>query len=210
MINILAHRGMWKNTDNQNTEDSFLRALENNFGIETDIRDYGGELVVSHDIPSENSMKFLEFLRIYKKFSAEKTIAVNIKSDGLHDLIDNILNKEVIKNYFVFDMSIPDSLGYIKKNISTFLRISEYENYNVLFKSVDGIWLDSFNSDWFNESDIKDFLNRGKKLCIISPEIHKRDHKNVWKLLKESNFHINNQVYICTDLPLEAKNFFDE
>ena len=211
MINIIAHRGMWeKNTDNQNSEDSFSKALKNNFGIETDVRDYRGELVISHDIATEKSMKFSDFIRIYKKFSPERPIAVNIKSDGLQDLLANFLHKEMITNYFVFDMSIPDSLVYIKKSISTFLRISEYENYNALCQSVDGIWLDSFNSDWFNEKDISDILNRGKKICIISPEVHKRDHINVWKLLKESNFHNNDQVYICTDLPLEVEDYFDE
>jgi glycerophosphoryl diester phosphodiesterase len=33
----------------QNTEAAFRRALENGFGIETDFRDCGGSLVVSHD-----------------------------------------------------------------------------------------------------------------------------------------------------------------
>ncbi|MDR1148515.1 MAG: hypothetical protein LBK66_07780 [Spirochaetaceae bacterium] len=48
-MNIIGHRGFWITESEQNTEAAFRRALENGFGIETDFRDCGGNLVISHD-----------------------------------------------------------------------------------------------------------------------------------------------------------------
>ena len=63
MINIIAHRGLWSEDVNfQNTKLAFQNALKNGFGIETDIRDSNGELVISHDVADKNAMKLIDFL----------------------------------------------------------------------------------------------------------------------------------------------------
>ena len=46
---ILAHRGLWQNVAAKNSISSIKLALVNGFGLETDIRDLDGELVISHD-----------------------------------------------------------------------------------------------------------------------------------------------------------------
>ena len=46
---------------------AFERSLFLDFGIEVDIRDYKGDLVISHDLPSENSPKLALLLEIYSK-----------------------------------------------------------------------------------------------------------------------------------------------
>ena len=47
IINIISHRGFWKEKKEQNTLESFKKAFQSGFGVETDIRDSQNELVVS-------------------------------------------------------------------------------------------------------------------------------------------------------------------
>ncbi|MDL0110362.1 MULTISPECIES: hypothetical protein [Campylobacter] len=42
MIEILAHRGFWREKNEQNSLASLAKAFEMGFGIETDLRDGGG------------------------------------------------------------------------------------------------------------------------------------------------------------------------
>ncbi|EOW0926690.1 hypothetical protein ACN2DH_001486 [Campylobacter upsaliensis] len=42
MIEILAHRGFWREKNEQNTLASLAKAFDMGFGIETDLRDGGG------------------------------------------------------------------------------------------------------------------------------------------------------------------------
>ena len=53
MIKILSHRGYWKKVEEKNTIQAFENSFSHGFGLETDIRDLNGKLVVSHDIPIE-------------------------------------------------------------------------------------------------------------------------------------------------------------
>lgn len=39
---ILSHRGLWNKSSEQNTLEAFNLSFENGFGVETDLRDYGG------------------------------------------------------------------------------------------------------------------------------------------------------------------------
>ena len=57
-LEILAHRGYWKLEKEKNTLYAFEKAFDKYFGIETDLRDAQGEIVISHDIPLGNETKF--------------------------------------------------------------------------------------------------------------------------------------------------------
>ena len=52
-MDILAHRGVWRISEERNSMSSIRAALDAGFGIETDVRDYKGNLVISHDIADE-------------------------------------------------------------------------------------------------------------------------------------------------------------
>ena len=82
--------------------------VENGFGLETDIRDYKGELVISHDIPEGGCLPFQRLLEIHRDLNSTLLLALNIKSDGLHGAIGELLKKYNVTNCFVFDMSVPD------------------------------------------------------------------------------------------------------
>ena len=49
-IKILAHRGFWKEETEKNTKIAFERAFNSGFGIETDLRDIKGEIVISQAV----------------------------------------------------------------------------------------------------------------------------------------------------------------
>jgi len=48
---ILAHRGAWTVPKERNSAEALKRALKSGFGIETDLRDLDGTVVISHDPP---------------------------------------------------------------------------------------------------------------------------------------------------------------
>ncbi len=52
-------------------------------------------------------------------------------------------------------------------------------------------------------------LKNGKKVCIVSPELHNRDYINLWEILKTSGLQKVDGLILCTDKPVEATNFFN-
>lgn len=206
---IISHRGYWKTQEEKNREISFDRSFKLGYGTETDIRDYKGELVVSHDIPDENSLKIDDFFRIYKKYlPSNLPLALNIKSDGLQLKLKEKLIEYGIEQYFVFDMSIPDTLGYLRNNLITFTRQSEYEQVPVFLEVCQGVWLDSFGDQWYEGEVLLNHLQNDKMVAIVSPELHKRNHFEFWRYLKDNKYHELNNIILCTDLPEEATEFF--
>jgi len=187
----------------KNDRIAFVQAIEHGFGIETDIRDCGGKLVISHDIPSGGEMTVEAFFSL--DGIQNILLALNIKSDGLQYELKKLLERHGIYNYFVFDMSIPDTVGYFGMNLAS--RISEYEKELPFAAYSSHVWLDCFNSDWFSANDVKKYLSSGKKVCVVSPELHRRDCKVVWQMLKSID---GDGLMICTDMPQLAESFFNE
>lgn len=207
---IISHRGYWLKEKEKNTSESFERSFSLGFGTETDIRDYNGKLVISHDIPTGKEITLKRFLEIYCNYDKTLTLALNIKSDGLQTHLNFLLKKYNIENYFVFDMSIPDTLGYINNKVVFYTRQSEYEQTPSFYKKSDGVWLDEFYSHWVNTEVINYHIKNNKKVCIVSPELHKRDSSIEWSNYKKHFDLVNNPlISICTDKPEEAKTFFE-
>jgi hypothetical protein len=127
-MHLIAHRGFWQIETEKNTEAAFRRAIEHGFGIETDFRDCSGKIVISHDPPTGNEMTAEDFFKCYNEYNSNVCLAINIKADGLQQEMMRLINEYHIKNYFVFDMSVCDTLGYIEHKFEVFSRISEYEH----------------------------------------------------------------------------------
>ena len=210
MVDILAHRGLWKKNHEKNSIIAFKRAFDNEFGVETDVRDFKDEIVISHDIPSKNSKKLEELLTTLESYSGDFKLALNVKSDGLSINLKRLIMSYNIQNYFFFDMSVPDHLNFIDQDLNTFSRVSEYENSHLLNSKVQGIWLDSFNSDWYNNESIQNLCSKDNEICIVSPELHGRNHIPLWTMIREVSYIINNNISICTDFPIKAKEFFND
>lgn len=209
-MHIIAHRGYWKTLEEQNTIKSIGKAFENGFGIETDIRDYCGELVVSHNIATDKAETAEALFELYQSSGASQMLALNVKADGIQTLLMPLLEKFGIHNYFLFDMSIPELIVNQKMNLRFFTRQSDVESECVQYAEADGVWLDSFfDEDFITENHIALHLKNYKKVCIVSPELHGRDSHSLWVKLKEWNLTCKEQLYLCTDKPEEARRFFE-
>lgn len=208
-MEIIAHRGYWINFKERNTMEAMRRAALNEMGTETDFRDLNGMLKVSHNMAEVESPDAEEFFSLYR--GTKHTLALNIKADGIQVPLKQLVDKYNIDNYFCFDMSIPDTLGYIENKLNFFTRESEYEPISAFYELASGVWLDGFISDdWITEEKISKYLSDGKRVCIVSPDLHAREYENKWREYKNMDVIQSNQVILCTDYPQEARRFFNE
>ncbi|WP_421796967.1 hypothetical protein [Haliscomenobacter sp.] len=207
---VLSHRGYWKLEKEKNTKVAFSRSFNLGFGTETDIRDWKEQLVIAHDLATPKDLLFENFLELYCNHAPSLPLAINIKSDGLQVHLKRLLDKFNVNNYFVFDMSVPDGLAYLKNGIRVFTRQSEYEVTPSFYKEAHGIWLDEFHGHWINEKIINFHLQENKQVCIVSPELHGRTFEIEWEHYREIQKKVEpNQLMLCTDHPELAQQFFN-
>ena len=208
-MQIISHRGLCYNFKNENnTIEAFKRSFDKGIGVETDLRDYKGRVVISHDMPTGEESYFEDLLKIMN--GKNLLLALNIKADGLSKEIAKLLNHYNHTNYFTFDMSIPDMVFQIKEKIKVYTGCSDILKMPILLEEAIGVWLDSFYSELFDESLLVKFLSAGKKICIVSAELHGRDNKNQWNILKGFSCLKGDNVALCTDFPEDAMHFFKE
>ena len=196
--------------DEKNAKLALERSFSLSFGTETDVRDMCGELVISHDPPVGAPLTVEEMLVEYVNHNKGLPLALNIKADGLQKQLKDVLKKYSIENYFVFDMSIPDTIGYLSAEMNVFTRQSEFEKTPAFFEQAKGVWLDAFVNEWFDEKVISGHVESGKQVCIVSPELHRREHRGFWESLRSVNVLRTGRVMLCTDFPEEARAFFYE
>ncbi len=208
-MKIIAYKGFWREASEKNTLDAFLRAWETGYGVETDIRDYNGELVVSHDPAMKGAITIDEFLDKYKAKGKKSILALNIKADGLSDMMYKKIQEYSLSNYFVFDMSIPEMVLYREKRMKYLTRQSDIENECVLYRKADGVWMDSYMGyEWMNKKVIQKHLDAAKKAVIVSPDLHREYNTKVWEMLKGPGPAMDEHLYLCTGYPEEAEQFF--
>ena len=209
-MKILSHRGYWQSPAEKNTIESFTRSFKLGFGTETDVRDLKGELVISHDMPLGGELSFESMLEmaVALEVGAPLTLALNVKSDGLATKINEILLLFPSLDCFVFDMAVPDMAAYLDTEVDVFSRMSEVEVSPIWLNRCDGVWLDSFYGDWFGTETIEDLINLGKRVCVVSSELHRRDSSELWRKIK--SLANEDQLMLCTDTPEEAFRFFNE
>ena len=215
-MEILAHRGWWLQPGDKNSKAAFERALAAGYGIETDVRDCDGELVISHDMPrrasAEPLMTIAAFLDLYTSYPGRPTLALNVKADGLHEPVQAALTARAITSYFVFDMSVPDTLGWLRRDMPVFTRRSEFETGSSLDGRARGFWLDSFETPYVRAADIAATIKAGKRAAIVSPELHGKPHLEAWAewggVLASLTAVERGNVLLCTDFPGEAESYF--
>lgn len=208
-MRIIAHRGLWSTPNEKNSLRAIERAISAGFGIEVDLRDYRGKIVLSHDIPLGGEPtfdKFVDLLQSMMPPDPPVPLAFNVKSDGLCTQLFEYKNVLSGLDYFVFDMSVPDMRSYVDSSISVFTRFSDIEPLPVLLDYTDGVWCDSFSDDGYSLDNYRKFLVQGKRICVVSPELHRRDHVPVWE--KIADLCESKDFLLCTDFPEEAAIFF--
>lgn len=205
-MQILSHRGFWKNLSERNKKTAFERSFNAGFGTETDLRDICGKIVISHDMPQGGEISFEELLQLMD--GRNLPLALNIKADGMSAAILELLNKYNHTNYFTFDMSVPDMVVQLKQGLNVYTGLSDIIRQPILAEEAGGIWLDCFNSDWYQPETIDFWAKQGKKICIVSADLHHRDTDGQWQIISRCR-HLNSDgIMLCTDKPDAALHYF--
>jgi hypothetical protein len=193
---IFAHRGLWSSDVAQNSHEALKRASALGFGVETDIRTYDSRLILSHDSSTRETFhEEAELINFQSRF------ALNIKEDGLQRHMKDLIEWMLLTKSFVFDGSIPEMRKYRSLGIPSALRMSEYEKE--LPWNSDVVWLDSFTHDWWLSEQLHKSIMGVSEFIVVSPELHGRDHREVWDYLKKNTLKGDIRYSICTDKPLE-------
>jgi hypothetical protein len=210
-MHVISHRGFWSIPDEKNTLAAFERSFASDFGTETDFRDLNGELVISHDPARSGAPTAAELLGLLARMNPLLPLAINIKADGLQRLLSAGLQSAGIENYFLFDMSVPDAIQSLKAGLRVYTRHSDIEPVPVLYAESAGVWLDAFfDTGWITPARINEHLGRGKPVCLVSPELHGHGHLGLWRQLAESTLSDSTLLTLCTDLPSQARQFFEK
>jgi hypothetical protein len=207
-MKLLAHRGHWQERTEMNSPRAFQRAWSAGFGIETDLRDLDGSVVISHDPASRGACTLTEFLAAYAEHGTGTTLALNIKADGLQRAVEQAVRNFGLSNLFFFDMSVPDSLHYLRAGLPVLVRLSEFEPETALLARARGVWLDAFEGEWWTLDTIRSLHSRGKSVALVSPELHGRPHAPLWRTLKSLETEVQNALMLCTDFPDAASEVF--
>lgn len=210
-MKILAHRGYWNDEIERNSPEALRMALEKGFGFESDVRDYAGKMVISHNIADASCQDVKEVFKWLHEFGDKYTFAINIKADGLKHLLIEYLDKYKINNYFLFDMSVPQMIEFRDAGLRIFTRQSEIEPTPCMYNDAVGVWIDAFWDDrWITKELIENHLLSGKQVCIVSPDLHRREnYRHFWNRIRGCSFSTNDLI-LCTDHPNEARRYFNE
>lgn len=148
-----------------------LEKIDNNIGIEFDLRDYTDNIIIQHD-PYKNGELFTEYI---KKVN-NRDMILNVKCERIEHDILNILRINNYKgSYFFLDCSFPMIFSLSKKgekNIA--LRFSEYEGIDILRTMkglVSWVWVDVFTKLPLTYEICKEIKEMGYNICLVSPEL---------------------------------------
>jgi len=175
-----------------------LKCLPSWYGVEIDLRDYNGRLILQHE-PFKDGDDFEEYLRNY----THGTMILNIKSERIEPNVRELINEYCITKYFFLDCSFPMVHQLISEgedNIA--VRFSEYEKLDTIMTlkgKIKWVWIDCFTKLPIDRDNYGLLKHAGFKLCLVSPELQRRaDEIPVYrKYLSEKGIVFD---AICTDL----------
>ena len=148
-----------------------LNIVPSDKGIEFDVREYKGEIVIAHDFERPGPL-----LSDFLKKAKDHKLIINVKSEGLIEEVLSYLDGNQITNYFFLDLNYPEMVKlHSQGNFKFAVRLSEYESIN---KSINlnpkWIWVDCFNHYDVTLNDIKLIREAGAKICLVSPELQSK------------------------------------
>ena len=163
-MRLIAHR---INTIHQ------LAALPESCPVEFDVRDSGGNLLVTHDPFTDGDL-----FDMFASHLGTRFCIVNIKSEGIEWKVLDILRKYNVNDFFLLDCSVPMMWKLTQQGESRFaVRLSELESINSVLRwsgYAQWVWVDCFYTYILTEFIEKQLHNAGFKLCIVSPELQGR------------------------------------
>lgn len=203
-MQILSHRGLWLDPSEKNQVRALARSFAQGWGTETDLRDGLGELLIAHDPPTGAEPRLADLLALER--APGLTLALNIKADGLAQPLREAMRAVDPRDWFVFDMSVPDMRAQLAAGNPVFARLSEVEPGPPWIDRLAGVWLDGFDGVWFDRDLIRGLLARGLRVCVVSAELHGRQPDGLWAVL--AGLRDAPGLMLCTDRPGDARAFF--
>ena len=167
----IAHRINYLDSDVANTIFSVAD------GIEFDIRDSNGDLIVQHDA-CQTGQPFSEFLTFCPP---SKFYIVTVKAEGIEEIAIQLLTEHGIQNFFLLDCGMPSlvRLGRAgEKRLA--VRFSEYESFETVAavaSFVSWIWVDVFTRLPLTKQSSEKAKELGLRLCLVSPELQRQPEK---------------------------------
>jgi hypothetical protein len=204
-MKIICHRGLWKKKVQQNGKHACVMGQKIFDGIEIDLKNYAGDIVLSHD-PIKKGQTLTRLEDLFKE-SSLSFYALNIKEDGLGPQLKKLIIKYKIKNYMCFDLSRPEWVTYRSLNLQSFDRFGDQDPLPPIIDQ--GLVVDIFNQRSYTKvfTHLAGLTNQ-VDLFVISPELHGHDPILFWKKLKKLSLHWKGTLYLCTDHPQDADLFF--
>jgi hypothetical protein len=155
---------------------SELKTIPIDVGVEIDLRDKDGTLILQHD-PFKDGELFIDWCKEYK----HAFLICNIKSEGIELRVKEVLEQFSIQHYFFLDVSIPMIMKLLKlgeNNIA--IRFSEVEKDAESFLGkCKWLWVDCFSHYPMISKHIRD----GYKMCRVGPTLqgHNWEIQEEWK-----------------------------
>jgi len=191
-VKLIAHR---RNTLSE------LLASPTKYGVEVDIRSYGGKLVIHHD-PFIEGESFDAWIAAYR----HGTLILNVKEEGLEARLIALMKAKGIEDYFFLDQSFPFLIKWSKAGERRCaVRVSEFESVETamtLAGQIDWVWVDCFTRFPLSGEDARRLQDEGLRLCLVSPELQGRNAEleipALGALLKEHGIQAD---AVCTKRP---------
>jgi hypothetical protein len=204
-MKIICHRGLWSKSSEHNSLKACLEGAKYYDGIEVDLKNHNGKIVLSHN-PLAKNQQAVQLESLLRK-TPKTFFAFNIKEDGLGPELRKLISRHKIKNYMCFDLSLPESLQYQKEQLKIFSRVGDLDPKPKVYPK--GLVIDVFTQSNFTQ--ILRTLKRLKgphQLFFISPELHGHKVEENWSKIKNFIQTSNHSAFLCTDLPEKALQFF--
>ena len=153
-----------------------LEAVPREYGVELDLRDYAGRLILSHD-PFRDGEDFQTFLASY----SHGTLIVNVKSERIEQSALPLLEARGIRDFFFLDSSFP-MLHLLAETgeTRTAIRFSEYEGLDTVLAMhgrAQWVWADCFSKLPLDAETHRRIKQAGYRVCLVSPELQAQEEK---------------------------------
>lgn len=178
-----------------------LKNIHITHGVELDLRAFGDRIVVHHDAFSD-AVDFEDWLKCYK----HSFVVLNIKEEGIENIVRELVSKYHVHDYFMLDLSFPAMIRMIRtgeKRVA--IRVSHYESVDCalsLAGKIDWVWLDLFHDHFPIDRSQYHLLQKARyKICLVSPELHGRNRQSITTV---QNYLVMNQLTmdaVCTKHP---------
>lgn len=174
-----------------------LRRVPPQHGIEIDIRDYDGHLVLTHD-PFESGEKLEDLLAAVD----HALVVFNVKCDGLEEPIRELADRFGINDYFFLDLAPPTLVRLaLAGERRLAVRYSEHEPIEgalAFAGRAEWVWIDCFTHLPLDPSSYRR-LAEHFKICLVSPELQGHARSRIGELRRDLE-HLQVDA-VCTDFP---------